>query len=309
MAGAFTHFVVCDQAKANKDKLGKDLWQLLNKYYYFLFLGSVGPDLPYLSYETGNVNWADVMHYEKTNSVFETGYAVLKTSWTARTANEEAKFVWLMGYLSHLVTDATIHPVVQAIVGPYAQNKDKHRICEMTEDSVIYNIHRNGDIRYTEFSEMIGFCGESKVFDKVMDFWKDQIILNYSEKNEEPHPSRWFTTYKEAIDLAEGGSTLVAIFRHIGIGEDFIYKTRDEIEEETLSDNYAKYFEKTRLPGNKVGTFTDVFQKTVDNVLVAWKSAYDNLISNTQFTGLIKNWNLDTGVDMDSKNQEVTYWT
>jgi membrane-bound metal-dependent hydrolase YbcI (DUF457 family) len=308
MAGAFTHFVVCDQAKANKNKLGKDLWQLLNKYYYFLYLGGVGPDLPYLSLNMGSVNWANVMHYEKTNSIFETGHAALKTSWTSKTELEEASFVWLLGYLSHLITDATIHPVVQAIVGPYEQNKEEHRICEMTQDSVIYNIHRNGDIRYTEFSEMIRYCGESKVFGKVMDFWKDQLALNYSEKGEESPPPLWFTTYKEAIDLAEGGSALVAIFRHAGIGTGFIYKTRAEIED-NFQSYYVKYFEKTKLPSGQVGTFTDVFQKTLDNVLVAWKSAYDNLIADAQFTGLVKNWNLDTGVDTDSQDQEVTYWT
>jgi hypothetical protein len=37
MAGAFTHFVICDQAKSKKKVLGVELWQLLNKYYQFLF--------------------------------------------------------------------------------------------------------------------------------------------------------------------------------------------------------------------------------------------------------------------------------
>ena len=70
MAGAFTHFVICDQAKSKKKVLGVELWQLLNKYYQFLFLGAASPDLPYLSFKTGCVNWADVMHYETRSPAF-----------------------------------------------------------------------------------------------------------------------------------------------------------------------------------------------------------------------------------------------
>ncbi|MBI4739104.1 zinc dependent phospholipase C family protein [Candidatus Woesearchaeota archaeon] len=141
--------------------LGKNLWQMLNRHYSFLYLGAVSPDLPYLSFKLGQVNWADVMHYEKTNSIFLAGHNALKNSWKTKTDTEEAKFVWLMGYLSHLVTDATIHPMVKAIVGPYnEENKDNHRICEMTEDSLIYKAKFNGEIRYTEFSEMLKFDQE-----------------------------------------------------------------------------------------------------------------------------------------------------
>jgi hypothetical protein len=71
MAGAFTHFVICDQAKSKKQALGVELWQLLNRNYQFMFLGAASPSLPYLSFKTGCVKWADVMHYEKTNSMFQ----------------------------------------------------------------------------------------------------------------------------------------------------------------------------------------------------------------------------------------------
>ena len=78
MAGAFTHFILCDEAKSRKRAVGVELWQLLNKYYPFLFLGAASPDLTYLSFRSGKVNWADVMPYEKPNSRLQTGYARLK---------------------------------------------------------------------------------------------------------------------------------------------------------------------------------------------------------------------------------------
>jgi hypothetical protein len=308
MAGTFTHFTICDVTKAEHSALGRDLWQLLNNYYYFLFLGAASPDLPYLSFKTGAINWADVMHYEKTNGTFETAYAALRTSWHSRTASDEAMFVWLMGYVSHLVIDATIHPVVQAIVGPYQEHKEQHRLCEMAQDSLIYNIHRNGDIRYAEFLQIIGYCSDSIHFGTVMDFWKGQLLANYSEKGEEPHPTLWFTTYKDAIDAASGDSAVVALFRHIGLGTNYIYKTKQEIET-AYPDDHINYFETVKLPGDKVGIFTDVFQKAVNNVSEAWKMVYGSLTGGTTLEPLIKNWNLDTGVDMDSPEKTVTYWT
>ena len=65
MAGAFTHLIITDFAKAEKTAIGEELWQLLNKHYSFLFLGAVSPDLPYLSFKTGSVNWAELCTMKK----------------------------------------------------------------------------------------------------------------------------------------------------------------------------------------------------------------------------------------------------
>lgn len=170
MAGAFTHFIISNLAKSKRSILGRDLWQLLNRHYQFLFLGSASPDLPYLSLKTGSVNWADVMHYEKTNSIVKDGYEKIKANWDINIPGEGVKLVWLMGYVSHLIADATIHPVVEATVGKYEEHKEEHRLCEMTQDSIIYNTIMNADIRYSEFSSMVKFCRESEYFDQLMDF-------------------------------------------------------------------------------------------------------------------------------------------
>ena len=131
MAGAFTHFLICSVGEKRRRDIAPELYQLLNRHSQFMFLGAASPDLPYLSFQTGKVNWADVMHYEKTNSIAASGHKELGESWSSKTTAEEIKFVWLLGYVSHLVADATIHPLVQAVVGPYEQNKEEHRICEM----------------------------------------------------------------------------------------------------------------------------------------------------------------------------------
>jgi hypothetical protein len=310
MAGAFTHFVVCDVAKRKRSTIGSELWRLLNKHSQFLSLGAASPDLPYLSFKTGEVNWADVMHYEKTNSIVENGLKELKSTWYAKTTADDIKLVWLLGYASHLVADATIHPVVQAIVGPYEQNKEEHRLCEMTQDSLIFNLQKKTDIYYAEFSEILKFCKESEHFDGLIEFWKHQVLYNYQDKGEEPHPALWFSTYTEAIDAAEGGGNIVGLFRHLGIGSGYIYKPKDEILA-NYPEYHEKYFLKVRLPDGSIGYFPkDGFDKTVNNVTEAWGSLYQGL-SLAQFaaSSFVKNWNLDTGVDMDSPRHEVSYWS
>jgi hypothetical protein len=311
MAGAFTHQIICDVAKRRKSILGVDLYKLLNKYSEFLFLGAASPDLPYLSFQTGNVNWADVMHYERTNSTVITGYEEMTLKWPARDAATEIKFIWLMGFASHLVADATIHPVIQAIVGPYDQSdetKEEHRICEITQDSLIFNAFKKNDIYYGEFSSILKFCKDSEHFDDLMEFWNNQILLNYHEKQEEPHPSFWFLTYTSAIDTAEVGSEFVGLFRHLGKVREYVYKTQDEILSNYRED-YKKYYGEVVLPDGSKGLFkTKGFQRAVSNVVTVWSSLFDGLTNDIIVTDIVKNWNLDTGIDQGSTEDEVTYW-
>jgi hypothetical protein len=308
MAGAFTHFILCDVAKRKRSVIGPVLYRLLNKHSRFLFLGAGSPDLPYLSI-SGNTKWADVFHYEKTNGIAISGHAELKKRWPEKTNLEEAIFAWFLGYVSHLVTDATIHPVVQAIVGLYEKNPEEHRICEMTQDSLIYSEKKNTDLAYAEFSSVLKFCGDSEHFDGVMDFWKTQTKKTYPEKKDEPQPKFWFTTYSNAVDAAEGGSTLVALFRHIGGSySEYIYKPKAEILSD-FPDRYRKYYGEVKLPNGKFGTFTkDAFDKAINYILDAWTTLYEGLTKDIVVSNTIKNWYLDTGVDMDLPFNVVTYW-
>lgn len=63
------------------------------------------------------------MHYEKTKGIVRIGHKMFQEVWLSRIAGHEVILVWLLGYALHLVADATIHHLVQAIVGPYEQNK------------------------------------------------------------------------------------------------------------------------------------------------------------------------------------------
>lgn len=307
MPAPFTHLLICDEGRSRDELLGEELWKLINKHYRFLYLGAESPDLPYLSILVHGDKWADGMHYEKTNSLVISGIEALRIIWPLKTEADEAKFVWLMGYVSHMVADAAIHPIVNAIVGPYEEHKEEHRLCEMTMDSLIFHEIMHGDIRYAEFSDALKFCKDYEHFDELMEFWKAQLINNYPEIDYEPHPSFWFTTYTNAIDAAEGDSGVMAIFRHLGVGGSFIYKTSEDIIT-NYPEDYQKYYVEVKLPGG-VGSFPkDGFEKAVSNVVKIWKTLYEGLSNlSLQVSQVVRNWDLDTGGDIDA-NGVLTFW-
>ncbi len=177
MAGPFTHFMIVDVAKRKRTDLGPKLHRLLSRHSEFLYLGSVSPDLPYLSFQIGSVNWADLMHYENTNGIVLSGHNEIRQSWSPDGISEtnERILAWLFGYASHLIAGATIHPIVEAIVAPYESNAEEHRLCEMTQDSLVFYKRRNAEIPYSEFSSVIKHCKEYEDdFKALMDFWQEQ---------------------------------------------------------------------------------------------------------------------------------------
>ena len=169
MPGPFTHLMICQAAKNLDEFLGEELWKFLNKYYQFLFLGAESPDLPYLSIGVGGKDWADAMHYDRTNSQVISGFADLRQAWPLRTPADEIECAWFLGYVSHMVADATVHPIVQAIVGPYEGHEEAHRLCEMTMDSLIFDEIIQADLTYAEFSDALKFCNESDHFPELLD--------------------------------------------------------------------------------------------------------------------------------------------
>ncbi len=319
MAGAFTHISICDKicSDARKDGslINEDLGMLLNSCSQFVYLGAVSPDLPYLSFSTGSVNWADVFHYEYTNSVVINGFNDLKSRWSGSDESAKVQLAWLLGYVSHLIVDATVHPVVQATVGDYEQNKEEHRTCEMTQDSLVFKKVKNSEIQYAEFIELLEFCCKSEYYESFLKFWKDNIEVSYknklSKKEHAPEPGSWITTYLIAVHAAADGGR-VKLFRHAGIIGRLLYKTTDDIIR-NHADDYDRYYTSVALPvpAGAHGNFYDEgVDYAVKNVSDAWNKIYSALTSGTNInvSSVVRNWNLDTGVDLDSAKGEVTFW-
>ncbi len=117
MAGTFTHWMVVEDALAKLPSDAKGLkLDLLPKKRPHVLLGAVSPDLPYLTDPVNDSllkthSWADRMHYQNTGSFIRHGMENL----LFRKGDEfNTCYAWLFGYASHVITDAVIHPVVNA---------------------------------------------------------------------------------------------------------------------------------------------------------------------------------------------------
>jgi hypothetical protein len=310
MPGPFTHLMICLKGMNQDELLGEELTRFLSANYRFVFLGSESPDLPYLSIGVGGNKWADAMHYTRTNSQVISCFEALDRIWPLKTKADEIKFAWLLGYVSHMVADATVHPIVQAIVGPYNEsdeNKHNHRICEMTMDSLIFEEITHNDLTYAEFSEALRFCKDSPFFPDLLDFWQYNLASNYPGMEHDPEPHIWFKEYTDAIDAVEGGK-VAAIFRHLGAGGDYFYESPNDIRS-NAPEHFQKYYAEVKFPGGSGPFLSNGFYPAVKNVANIWKTLYYGLSSHgLHVSQVVRNWDLDTGGDQDAGGV-VTFWT
>lgn len=308
MPGPFTHLMICQSGMYQDEILGEELAKLLSSNYQFVFLGAESPDLPYLSIGVGGNHWADAMHYERTNSQVISGFEALRQLWPVRTQADEVKCAWLLGYVSHMVADATIHPIVQAIVGPYQGHETPHRLCEMTMDSLIFEEINHSDLTYAEFSDALKFCEDSDYFHELLDFWTVHLDSNYPDLSLGPEPHTWFSQYTKALDAAEGGQ-VAAIFRHLGVEIDYFYRHPEDIRTNSPED-YRQYYAEVELPGGGRGPFRpNGFEPAVNNAVNIWKTLYAGLSDfNLIGSQVVRNWNLDTGGDQDAAGV-ITFWS
>jgi hypothetical protein len=307
MAGTFTHWMVVEEAlrKYNGFSQKSPYFSTIFGLNHFVCLGAVGPDYPYLTELLANYlkihSWADRMHYENTGEFVRHGIGNLLA------LNGDAFntcLAWLCGFATHLVTDSVIHPVVQAIVGPYIFNKTEHRRCELTRDSYIFNDIKGFDLRYADYVELFRMCSDPGNADKISPylsgFWAQTL------KESHPTATQWFdkvdpdTWHRNFLSRIGSASDPMPVFRHFEEEENLAYKTTNEITPEERQ----RFIDQVRLPGNKTGEFKkDAFNKAVDTVVETWRRLFDDIENKKPDgpAGYIKNWNLDTGVDEDSQ--------
>jgi hypothetical protein len=141
MPGAYAHLTIANLLQnpvrlENIDGFPLQAIPTVLRYGKYIELGSVSPDYPYLALSDVNASvWADKMHYIQTGQMIHAGIKAIRLQ-PAEVQNK--LLAWLLGYASHVIADVTIHPIIELKVGPYAQNKTAHRVCEMHQDVYIY---------------------------------------------------------------------------------------------------------------------------------------------------------------------------
>jgi hypothetical protein len=305
MAGAFTHMAIVGDA-VKSFPVDQGFGKILRENKNFLTLGSVSPDIPYLAHlAMGGFAWANIMHYHQTNGIVKNA---LHSLGVAKTKGKVWKYqlAWLSGFVGHLVADATIHPIVESIVGPYTDKdtNSNHSECEMIQDVIIFKDVMNLELSAAEYTDYLKACIEHSSFNKVADFWAAHAEVNCPFADSFPIKNI-IDSYVKELDTAEGGNAFAIAFRHFGLK--YIYRTYNDIM--TKSPGLVeKYYSNIRLPNGMIGTFRkDGFEYAVKNLVVAWSKIERSLFSTENIADIIPNWNLDTGIDQDTSIR--TYWS
>jgi len=292
-----------------------DFSTILEEKINFVRIGAVGPDYPYMSELAASLlkihSWADRMHYENTLEFVKNGLLAL----FALDKSEEAFKIclsWFCGYVSHLVTDAIVHPVVNANVGgTYIFTAHNHRICEMTQDTWIFFEIKNGvDLSNAEYIKLLKECSDpankNHIHQAIRNFWPGVLKVTHpggSDHFDKLNPDKWHEAYLSKLGAA---SDPIPVFRHIGEEEHLVYRTRSEIKDSPEEKNYVS---EIKLPNRKtLGNFKEhAFDKAVAKVVEVWQELFADIHENdaSHCAKYLGNWNLDTGLDED----DIIFWT
>jgi hypothetical protein len=152
MPGAFAHITAVNQAFMQGDvryALPSQMQRILLVNQRYVEMGAVSPDFPYLKItDSLQAAWADRMHYHYVGDLVRGMIAHVRRLYGEQ---QDRAFAWLSGFLAHVITDVTIHPVIEIKVGDCDQNRQQHRECEMHQDAFIWQRMGLGDIGYVAF--------------------------------------------------------------------------------------------------------------------------------------------------------------
>ncbi|MCR4345968.1 MAG: zinc dependent phospholipase C family protein [Sulfuricaulis sp.] len=317
MPGAFAHMLAATQAQQAAESKGlHSVARSTLKYPQWLQAGTVGPDFPYLHHlrsHDPSDSWADLMHYKRTGDVVRAGIKWL-SEWTGdRTSKEYQRAVaWLSGYLSHVVLDASVHPVVRAIVGEYEDHAKEHRICEMYMDSFIFKETFGYELVNDEWADYLRHTTDDSgagMDRAIKAIWEHMLKTTYPNEYEKNRPDfdGWHNGYIQAIDMADNN---LILFRHAFTKNGYCYADSAAIPAQAMT----MYIEKATTPKiNRFGVknmhYQEIFNFGVDNIVQYW-TAMNAAIEGEGDISMptLPNWNLDKGTIDPTGEGNATLW-
>lgn len=309
MPGAYAHITAVNLAKESGrlDRLEgfpDAAKSAIHRWFRFCELGCVSPDYPYLAvFDTDQNAWADRMHYETTGDPLKAG--VREVSAMSGYAQQKA-FAWLCGYAAHIATDVTVHPVIELKVGPYAQNKTAHRVCEMNQDAYIFQRLNLGSLGLSEHLKSgIGACSASasgEAIDPVIDgVWNAMLRTCYGAPfvHAAPDIGKWHRGFRMMVDeIGEEGGHLVPLARHVAVNCGLSYPDPADVDD--------RYITGLETPEG-VRNYDEIFDRAVTNITALWRLVARAVFEKDDaYESAIGNWNLDTGRDARDK---LVFWT
>jgi len=327
MAGGYTHLTLVRSAIGEGRRNIPALQDVLDYWGRFTYLGGVSPDYPYLGLDA---DWADLMHKGKTGQMIKCAMPLLHQ---ARIDNPDAQewrqqFAWLLGFVSHIIADVTIHPVVNICVGKYELNKEDHRRCEMNQDVWIYKEITGLDLHVSDnMKGEIRSCGTGiDLNDGVEGLWKTCLERTYPPRLvHDDQIDKWHAFFVKLVDLAEVGRKIPVFGRHMASGA-LAYPANNELDKsffeevkvptsynvKNVVDPESPDFEQP-LDRGQPSSFAAIFKKTRGHILEAWSVLSDDMFGNNISLGsrhitVFEDWSLDTGIDNNSKQLRLWPW-
>jgi len=327
MAGGYTHLTLVRSAITQARRRTPALQDVLDYWGRFAYLGAVSPDYPYLGLDA---EWAERMHTGKTDQMVKCAMPLLHQ---ARIDHPDAQkwrqqFAWLLGFVSHIIADVTIHPVVNIRVGKYELNKEDHRRCEMNQDVWIYKEITGLDLHVSDnMKGEIRSCGTGiDLNDAVEGLWKTCLESTFSPQQiHDGQIDKWHAFFIKLIDLAEIGRKIPVFGRHMVSGA-FAYPANNELDQSYFANVAVPVssrvtdtdhpespdFEQPQDRG-KPSSFAKIYKKTLGHILEAWKVLADDMFGGgtnlgIQHTTVFGDWSLNTGIDNHSKSLRLWPW-
>lgn len=333
MAGGYTHLTLVRSAitEATNDRgtnVIPALAAVLSRWGHYVYLGGVSPDYPYLGLDA---EWADAMHKGGTDRMIKHAMPILHERRRPNPQDYEwqRQFAWLLGFVSHVVADVTIHPVVNIRVGKYELNQTDHRLCEMTQDVWIYRKITGLDLDYADnMKGEIRKCGTGvDLHDGVEELWSECLgkVYGAAMKPGEDQIDRWHAMFIAAVDFAEKGRKIPLIGRHMAGGAK-AYPGNNELDKtfyENLVVPVGKAVRNNDDPNDteyqqpsdrgQPSSFEDIFDKACRHILEAWNILSEDMFKDDQNLGLLHttrfgDWSLDTGVDKTTGKLRLWPW-
>jgi hypothetical protein len=316
MPGAFAHMIAADLAKKTMEDDGLPVATSLLKYPEWMQGGAVGPDYPYLHHvmtsQDASDSWANLLHYDRTGDVVREGVKILSARYKSEADKKDfmRALSWLMGYASHVVLDASIHPVVRAIVGEYETHAKEHRVCEMYMDAFIYKETYDVELTNAEWADYLLSLSEGDGMDNsIVTLWVEMIKKTYPDQfsSNPPQVHEWHKAYVTKLDSADSN---VGFFRHLAGKEGILYVPVKEIP----SSDMKRCVTEVKLPENNKFNqiamhYKDVFEFGVDNVTHYWRLINDAICgTGDPLLPELLNWNLDKGTLIAQEDGDATLW-
>ena len=299
MPGAYAHITLVNIARETRRLeavrgFPSEAILALQRHLPFCELGAVSPDYPYLAIANEEAKaWADAMHYSSTGERIKTGVAETKK---LAGADRLKAFAWLAGFAAHMITDVTIHPVVELKVGPYEQNQTAHRVCEMNQDAHIYQRLRLGPIGMAEHLDSgIGKCngpgGPSQLDPLIAALWRTMLALSAPAAlaGSPPDVDLWHRSFVSAVDKIEEGGRLFPIARHLAVNCGLTYPDAAQIDQQ--------YIASLATPDGPK-TYDEIFDKAMGNVIRLWRALAGGVfLGESEYMTKFGDWNFDKGTD------------